>query len=289
MHDPATTPAPEMDWAQLRPQLDAAMDELDGPDRDAVLLRYLQDRPLRRDRKRPPDHRRGRAQTRRPRARQIAPPARRAHHLDSAALTLALTNQAGLAAPPAFRRSGRAGRGRRHRRAGRGHRLDHIYEHHQNHHRRGRIDRPCPAPAGWRCSRIFRPNCLRQPPRQTKPPAKPSLQQPRRSRPANRNHERRPEDSRGPTSRRRRRHASRPFSAQPARRGRGALSRWTNRGTATPAETLRPVSGRSRPFRRGRVGQHTLLRDRKAGRGGVFRHLVRRHPREVSHPGKTSR
>ena len=37
------TPA---DWEQLRPVLDDVMDELDGPDREAVLLRFFEGRPL---------------------------------------------------------------------------------------------------------------------------------------------------------------------------------------------------------------------------------------------------
>jgi RNA polymerase sigma factor (sigma-70 family) len=34
------------DWSRLRPVLDAAMDELSGTDREAVLLRFFQDRPF---------------------------------------------------------------------------------------------------------------------------------------------------------------------------------------------------------------------------------------------------
>ncbi len=41
--DSSETPA---DWAQLRPVLDAAIDELDDRDREAVLLRFFQNQPL---------------------------------------------------------------------------------------------------------------------------------------------------------------------------------------------------------------------------------------------------
>ena len=37
-------PAPERDWSLLRPALDAAMLDLDEPDREAVLLRYFENR-----------------------------------------------------------------------------------------------------------------------------------------------------------------------------------------------------------------------------------------------------
>jgi len=42
-HDPA---GPELDWTQLRPVLDAAMQELGESDRLAVLLRHFEQRPL---------------------------------------------------------------------------------------------------------------------------------------------------------------------------------------------------------------------------------------------------
>ncbi len=43
MASSSETPA---DWEQLRPVLDDVMDELDGPDREAVLLRFFEGRPL---------------------------------------------------------------------------------------------------------------------------------------------------------------------------------------------------------------------------------------------------
>lgn len=38
-------PAPDLDWEKLRPVLDAAMLELNETDREAVLLRYFDNRP----------------------------------------------------------------------------------------------------------------------------------------------------------------------------------------------------------------------------------------------------
>src|SRR6185369_14902396 len=38
-------PAPDLDWERLRPVLDAAMLELNETDREAVLLRYFDNRP----------------------------------------------------------------------------------------------------------------------------------------------------------------------------------------------------------------------------------------------------
>ena len=40
------TSSPEMDWRQLRPELDAVIDQLDERDRDAVLLRFFEGRPF---------------------------------------------------------------------------------------------------------------------------------------------------------------------------------------------------------------------------------------------------
>jgi len=40
------TSPPEMDWRQLRPELDAVIDQLDERDRDAVLLRFFEGRPF---------------------------------------------------------------------------------------------------------------------------------------------------------------------------------------------------------------------------------------------------
>jgi DNA-directed RNA polymerase specialized sigma24 family protein len=37
---------PECNWEQLRPIIDEAMDELSGPERDAVLLRFFEYLPL---------------------------------------------------------------------------------------------------------------------------------------------------------------------------------------------------------------------------------------------------
>jgi len=39
-------PTPDFDWARLRPVLDAAMHQLEDTDRDAILLRYFENRPL---------------------------------------------------------------------------------------------------------------------------------------------------------------------------------------------------------------------------------------------------
>lgn len=46
MHETSFESAAEADWQQFRPQLDAAMDELSPEERDAVVLRCLQDRPF---------------------------------------------------------------------------------------------------------------------------------------------------------------------------------------------------------------------------------------------------
>jgi RNA polymerase sigma factor (sigma-70 family) len=40
------TSSPETDWRQLRPELDAVIDQLDDRDRDAVLLRFFEGRPF---------------------------------------------------------------------------------------------------------------------------------------------------------------------------------------------------------------------------------------------------
>ena len=39
-------PEPAADWEKLRPVLDEVMDELDARDREAVLLRFFEDRPF---------------------------------------------------------------------------------------------------------------------------------------------------------------------------------------------------------------------------------------------------
>jgi RNA polymerase sigma factor (sigma-70 family) len=44
MREPAHTPAPEPEWEKLRPELDEAMHELKEADREAVLLRYFENR-----------------------------------------------------------------------------------------------------------------------------------------------------------------------------------------------------------------------------------------------------
>ncbi len=46
MHELLSDPEPTADWEQLRPVLDAAMDELDARDREAVLVRFFQGRPF---------------------------------------------------------------------------------------------------------------------------------------------------------------------------------------------------------------------------------------------------
>lgn len=45
MNQLLSNPAPDLDWEQLRPVLDAAMLELNETDREAVLLRYFNNRP----------------------------------------------------------------------------------------------------------------------------------------------------------------------------------------------------------------------------------------------------
>ncbi len=46
MREPSHESAPETDWETLRPALDAAMHELKEADREAVLLRYFENRPF---------------------------------------------------------------------------------------------------------------------------------------------------------------------------------------------------------------------------------------------------
>jgi RNA polymerase sigma factor (sigma-70 family) len=46
MREPIPETAPEPDWEKLRPVLDQAMHELKEPDRDAILLRYFENRPF---------------------------------------------------------------------------------------------------------------------------------------------------------------------------------------------------------------------------------------------------
>jgi RNA polymerase sigma factor (sigma-70 family) len=46
MREPIPETAPEPDWNKLRPVLDEAMHELKEPDRDAILLRYFENRPF---------------------------------------------------------------------------------------------------------------------------------------------------------------------------------------------------------------------------------------------------
>jgi RNA polymerase sigma factor (sigma-70 family) len=46
MHESASSSEVAPDWGQLRPVLDAAIDELDTHDREAVLLRFFQSRPF---------------------------------------------------------------------------------------------------------------------------------------------------------------------------------------------------------------------------------------------------
>ena len=40
------SPGPGPDWQELRPVLDDAMHDLNATDRDAVLMRYFEERPL---------------------------------------------------------------------------------------------------------------------------------------------------------------------------------------------------------------------------------------------------
>lgn len=42
----ASAPGPSVEWEQLRPVLDEVLGELDAPDREAVLLRFFEDRPF---------------------------------------------------------------------------------------------------------------------------------------------------------------------------------------------------------------------------------------------------
>ena len=46
MREPIAETAPELDWEQLRPTLDDAMHELKEADREAILLRYFENRPF---------------------------------------------------------------------------------------------------------------------------------------------------------------------------------------------------------------------------------------------------
>ena len=46
MQETSSDLEPSADWSRLRPVLDAAMDELSGGDREAVLLRFFQGRPF---------------------------------------------------------------------------------------------------------------------------------------------------------------------------------------------------------------------------------------------------
>src|SRR5262249_31123440 len=46
MHELQHDPAPDLDWDKLRPLLDGAMHSLKEADREAILLRYFEKRPL---------------------------------------------------------------------------------------------------------------------------------------------------------------------------------------------------------------------------------------------------
>src|SRR5580692_8305022 len=46
MREPVHENAPEADWEKLRPTLDDAMHELKEADREAILLRYFENRPF---------------------------------------------------------------------------------------------------------------------------------------------------------------------------------------------------------------------------------------------------
>jgi RNA polymerase sigma factor (sigma-70 family) len=100
MTELVTASTPAVDWDRLRPVLDAAMDELNDRDREAVLLRFFEGRAFAevgtklRLTENPP-----RMRTDRALAKLRARLAKRGITSTSAALALALANQAGVAAP----------------------------------------------------------------------------------------------------------------------------------------------------------------------------------------------
>jgi RNA polymerase sigma factor (sigma-70 family) len=103
MQENQTTPDLEADWNQLRPQLDGAIDELNEPDRLAVLLRYFENRPyaeigatLR------VTENAARVRVDRALGKLRVLLVRRGITSTAAALGLALSSQSALAAPPAL-------------------------------------------------------------------------------------------------------------------------------------------------------------------------------------------
>ena len=91
---------PEADWERLRPVIDEAMDELSEPDREAILLRFFANRPFAEvGEKLAISENAARMRAERALDKLRALLARRGITSTSAALTVALANQAALAAP----------------------------------------------------------------------------------------------------------------------------------------------------------------------------------------------
>jgi RNA polymerase sigma factor (sigma-70 family) len=101
MNEPmANSPAEAVDWERLRPVLDDVLDDLSETDRDAILLRFFQDRPfadIGRALRLSDDAARMRVERALERLRGLF--ARRGITSTSAALALALAHQAALAKP----------------------------------------------------------------------------------------------------------------------------------------------------------------------------------------------
>ena len=100
MHDLTADSTPEADWERLRPVLDDAMDQLGETDRTAVILRFFEKRPfaeIGRVLRLTDDAARMRVDRALDKLRALL--ASRGVTSTSAALALALTNQAGVAAP----------------------------------------------------------------------------------------------------------------------------------------------------------------------------------------------
>lgn len=98
MNDPTSSPSP--DWRQLRPELDAVIDKLGGPDRDAVLLRFFEAKAFAEIGVAlgvSEDAARMRVERALEKLRSLL--ARRGIASTSTALALVLTNQAAVAAP----------------------------------------------------------------------------------------------------------------------------------------------------------------------------------------------
>ena len=103
MQESSSTPAPATDWKRLRPQLDAALDELGERDRDAVLLRFFENRPFAEigaSLQLSDDAARMRVERALEKLRVLL--ARRGITSTSAALAVALENQAAAMAPAAL-------------------------------------------------------------------------------------------------------------------------------------------------------------------------------------------